>query len=310
MMKLKDIYNKKTVDPTQERPYATNMPVISFETFPPKGEGEAYEKSVNNLFNELKILKQFNPAFISVTYGAGGSTQEKTFDIVLKIKQELEITPMPHFTCVNSDRTKILEYIKKVEQAGIKNILALRGDPPKGTEHFQKTVDGFEYANELVSFIKEQTDLSIAVAGYPEKHPQAQTIEKDIENLKRKVDGGADVIITQLFFDNADYFNFLTRVERAGIKIPVIPGIMPITSVSQIERITSMCGAKIPKVLQERITKHQNDPQAIIDLGIDFAIYQTSQLIDFGVKGLHFYPLNKSFAVKEILENILVETKI
>jgi methylenetetrahydrofolate reductase (NADPH) len=293
-MRLKDIYKKSSND-GNSKPYSTNLPVISFEIFPPKGEGEVYKERIENLFQELNILKQFDPAFISVTYGAGGSTQEKTFDIMLKIKNELGVTPMPHFTCVGSNREEIKNYIKKVENAGIKNILALRGDPPKGETEF-------------VGFIKDHTDLSIAVAGYPEKHPEAISMEVDIENLKRKVDAGADVIITQVFLDNSHFFNFLTKVEIAGIKTPVIPGIMPITSMSQVERMISLCGSTIPEPLLTRMKKHQDNPEAIKDLGIEFAIYQCSQLIDFGVKGIHFYPLNKSYAVKEVLENLCLNS--
>jgi methylenetetrahydrofolate reductase (NADPH) len=304
-MKIKDIYNN-SVNNNVLKPFSTKLPVISFEIFPPKGEGEVYQQKLAELFQELNILKQFNPAFISITYGAGGSTHEKTFDIMLKVKQELGIIPMPHFTCVGANRDEIQDYIKKVENVGIKNILALRGDPPKGETKFEKPENGFGYANELVEFIKQQTDLSIAVAGYPEKHPEAVSEEIDIENLKRKVDVGADVIITQVFFDNSYFFNFLTRLERAGINIPVIPGISPLTSLAQAEKMTTLCGSKMPEALLARLIKHQDDNNAVRELGIEFAIYQCNQLIDFGVKGIHFYPLNKSFAVKEVLENLYV----
>ncbi|MFA6990013.1 MAG: methylenetetrahydrofolate reductase [NAD(P)H] [Candidatus Gastranaerophilaceae bacterium] len=305
-MKLKDIYNNTSNDSVL-RPFSAKLPVISFEIFPPKGEGEIYQQRLADLFKELSILKQFNPAFISITYGAGGSTQEKTFDIMLKIKKELDVTSIPHFTCVGSNRDEIQNYIKKIENVGIKNILALRGDPPMGETKFKKPKNGFGYANELVEFIKQQTNLSIAIAGYPEKHPEAASIEIDIENLKRKVDAGADVIITQVFFDNSYFFNFLTRVERAGLNLPVIPGISPITSLAQVEKMSTLCGSKMPDALKSRLIKHQDNPEAIKELGIEFAIYQCTQLIDFGVKGIHFYPLNKSFAVKEVLENIYLQ---
>ena len=297
-MKLRDIYNNQP-NSAISGPFSTKLPVISFEIFPPKGEGQEYQQRLFHLFEELNILKQFNPAFISITYGAGGSTQEKTFDIMLKIKKELNITPMPHFTCVGSDRDKIQDYIKKIENAGVKNILALRGDPPKGEMIFKKPVNGFGYANELVEYIKQHTDLSIAVAGYPEIHPEAASSEADIENLKRKVDAGAEAIITQVFFDNSYFFNFLTKVEKAGLNIPVIPGISPITSLAQVEKMSTLCGSKMPEAILSRLIKHQDNPAAIQDLGIEFATYQCNQLLNGGVNGIHFYPLLKSFAGDE-----------
>ncbi|MDD3594253.1 MAG: methylenetetrahydrofolate reductase [NAD(P)H] [Candidatus Gastranaerophilales bacterium] len=296
-MKLSQIYSQNP-----------DTPVISYEIFPPKGEDDEYEKKLAELFFELKILKKFSPSFISVTYGAGGSTQEKTFDLVLKIKNELNITPMPHFTCVNANRQSVCDYIKKVENNGINNILALRGDPPLGSKAFVSKKNGFDYANELVKFIRSQTNLSIAAAGYPEKHPQAETFAQDISNLKRKVDEGVDVVITQLFFDNDDFFQFCQKAQEAGINVPIIPGIMPVTKVSQMEKITSMCGAKVPQDLYKKLLAHQEDFDYVRKLGIEFCISQVNNLINYGVKGLHFYTLNKAFAVKEILENVSCNT--
>lgn len=290
-MKLKDIYN------------SSDKPIISFEVFPPKGDGDEYKEKVNNLFSELEQLKQFNPALISVTYGAGGTTREKTFDLVVDIKNKINIEPMVHFTCVNFDKTQILEYVKKIENNGIKNILALRGDPPQGTEKFIAPKNGFAHANELVKFIKENTDLSIAVAGYPEKHPEAINMEQDLKNLQNKVNAGADVIYTQLFFDNKDYFKFVENLNKLNIYTPVIPGIMVIQTVSQIERIINLSGSKIPVHYLEQIEKYKNEPETIKKLGIEYAIKQVQELKQQKVNGLHFYPLNKAFAVSEVIKN-------
>jgi len=264
--------------------YKNKKPVISFEIFPPK-----VKDAEGALFEELKILSQYRPAFISVTYGAGGSTREATFDLVLRIKNELNIQPMPHFTCVGSTRDDILQYIKNFENNGIESILALRGDPPKGQEKFVKPACGFGYANELVEFIKSHTDLSIGVAGYPECHQECSCLDADIDNLKRKVDSGAEAVITQLFYDNDCYFRFVEKVTAKGVNIPIIPGILPITSNSQIERIVSLSGCKLPVGFNA-------------EKGIEFAINQCNELISNGVPGIHFYTLNKSFAVKAVLD--------
>lgn len=264
--------------------YSNTKPVISFEIFPPKTEnGET------TLIEELTILKQYNPAFISVTYGAGGSTREKTFELVMRIKNELNIQPMPHFTCVGSTRDDILEYIKNFEGNGIESILALRGDPPKGEEKFTRPSCGFGYANELVEFIKANTDLSIGVAAYPECHQECCSLDVDIENLKRKVDAGAEAIITQLFYDNECFLSFREKITQKGIDLPIIPGILPITSNNQIEKIVAMSGCKLP-----------DDFTA--EKGVEFAVKQCNELIKEGVKGIHFYTLNKSHAVKAVLD--------
>ncbi len=270
-MRLKEIYNNK-------------KPVISLEIFPPKIKG-----SEKVLFDELKILSKYNPSFISVTYGAGGSTRDSTFELVLKIKTDLNIRPMPHFTCVGTTRADILGYIKKFEDNGIKNILALRGDPPKGEEKFIKPKCGFGYANELVEFIKSNTNLSIGVAGYPECHQECCSIDIDIDNLKRKVDAGAEAVITQLFYDNECFFRFLDKTSEKGINVPIIPGILPITGYNQVEKIVSLAGCKLPDNF---------NPEA----GIEFAVNQCNELINSGVPGIHFYTLNKSSAVKAVID--------
>ena len=291
-MRLNEIYDNNS------------EPVISFEVFPPKGEGTEYIKSVSKLFEELKKINRYKPSLISVTYGAGGSTREKTFDLVLKIKNDFGIVTMPHFTCVNFNKTQILEYVKKLEDSGIKNILALRGDPPKGDNEFVPPKDGFLHANELVEFIKVNTDLSVAVAGYPEKHPEAVDIQTDLLNLKQKVQCGADVIFTQLFFDNADFYRFSDNLKKLDVNVPVIPGIMVINSINQIDKIISLSGSKIPDALKNKLEKFKDEPDAIKQIGIEHAITQVSKLKEFGVKGLHFYPLNKSYAVSQVLEAV------
>jgi len=291
--------------------YKSNKPVISFEIFPPKAKNtEELNQKINELLDELRVLSKFNPAFISVTYGAGGSTRETTLDIVTKIKNNLNIRPMPHFTCVGSSKDYILEYLKKIESAGIENILALRGDPPKGETCFVKPKDGFGYANELVDFIKSNTNLGIAVAAYPECHTECCSLEQDIENLERKIKSGSDVAITQVFYDNNRYFNFMEKAQKQGINIPIIPGILPITSYSQIERISTLSGCKLPAELSLKLAENKDDNEAIKQIGIEFAIKQCDELLEYGVSGIHFYPLNKAFAVKSVLENIKTEQKV
>jgi methylenetetrahydrofolate reductase (NADPH) len=296
-MKLKEIYSSAKDNNVNK--------VISFEIFPPKYNSEQDKiQKLEALFNELKILAQFNPAYISVTYGAGGSTREKSFEIVLKIKNELNICPIPHYTCVGSSKDEISQYLKTIQEAGILNILALRGDPPAGEEKFVKPENGFGYANELVEFIKSNTNLGIAVAGYPEIHQECDNLEKDIENLKRKVDAGADSIITQLFYNNDVFYNFVEKTQKAGINVPVIPGILPITSLVQIEKITSMCSTKVPTELMDKLRANQDDKEAVRKIGLDFAKEQCADLLKNNVAGIHFYTLNKAAAVKEVIESI------
>ena len=291
--------------------YKTDKPVISFEIFPPKAKTpEELNQKISALFEELKILAEYKPAFISVTYGAGGSTREATLDIVIKIKNELQLPPMPHFTCVGSSKEFILEYIKKIENAGIDNILALRGDPPKGETCFVKPENGFGYANELVCFIKEHTDLGIAVAAYPECHQECCSLEADIDNLKRKVDCGADAVITQLFYDNESYFNFVEKAKNKGINIPIVPGILPVTSASQIERIVGLSGCKLPEEFAKQLEENKDNPEAIKQIGIEFAVNQCNELLKYGVPGIHFYPLNKANAVKTVLDNIKIGQRV
>lgn len=293
---LKDIYSKEE--------YSGNMfftlkrPIISYEVFPPKNDSNG--EKLNELINELRILKKYEPSLVSVTYGAGGSNRDQSVDIIDRIKNELKLNPMPHFTCVSTRKSEIKDYLFTIEKMGIKNILALRGDIPEGA-----FCHDFLYASELVEFIKKEHDLSVAVAGYPETHIESESLESDIKWLKHKVDKGADVIYTQLFFDNNKYFGFTEVCADEGIEVPIIPGILPVTGYNQLLKMTSLCKVTIPKILMEKLEKHSDDKDYTKKLGIDFASYQCRQLIDAGVKGLHFYTLNKSEAVSEILENIL-----
>jgi methylenetetrahydrofolate reductase (NADPH) len=270
--------------------------VVSFEIFPPKTpQGE------DGLRQALADLSGYQPQYISVTYGAGGSTQEKTLELALRLRDTLGILPLVHFTCVGAGRAEIRRYLDEIRKNGIENILALRGDPPKGEARFTPPPDGFSYANELVSFIRSIDGFTIGVAGYPEKHLEAPDMRTDLDNLKRKVDAGADFIITQLFYNNEDYYRFMDRLAGMGITVPVIPGIMPVTSLSQVDRVTSMCGAKVPDELLKRLeTCTGND--SICEAGIEYSIRQCIELKSWGVPGLHFYTLNRAQAIKRIMD--------
>ena len=280
--------------------YQNKQTTFSIEIYPPKTERGAL-----HLFEELTLLKAIHPAFVSVTYGAMGSTRHLTKDLALKIHQELEMTTAFHFTCVGLYKEEIKKYVNKLADAGLSLVVALRGDIPTemGTV-FVPPANGFCYANELVLYLREFNRFSIAVAGYPEKHIEAKSFDEDLKNLKRKVESGADIIITQLFFDNEDYYRFVDRVRKMGIHQPVIAGIMPILSFEQIEKITKMCGAKVPQNLSERLLLAKEDPQKIRQIGIEHAIRQCQDLVKQGVPGIHFYCLNKSYAVLKVVEGL------
>lgn len=280
--------------------YSNNRFGLSFEIFPPKTEaGDAA------LFEHLARLVKRQPAFISCTYGAGGSTRTRTVDLCRRLQQELGQVSTAHFTCVGSTKEELLDWLQLAQRSGIGNIMALRGDPPQGQTEFKQVEGGLRYANELVSLIRSQyADLGIGVAGYPEKHPEAPDLDRDLGNLKRKVDAGADAVFTQVFFVNDSFFSFRDRAQRAGVKIPIVPGIMPITDFARIKRITSMCGSVIPPDLFAKLEAAQEDLPAQFEIGVDYAIRQCRQLIDQGAPGIHFYVLNKSDAVERILEGL------
>lgn len=287
----------KIVERIQSAATKRAPPCFSFEFFPPKTpEGE------KNLFDTVQDLKELAPGFVSVTYGAGGSTREKTREIVTRIKRESGIEAMAHFTCVGHSKDEIRDTLRKLSDAGVENVIALRGDPPKGQASFVKHDGGFSNASELVSFIRaEKFDFCVAAACYPEGHPEAPSRDEDVRNLKRKVDAGVDVLVTQMFFDNAFYFDFVERARAAGIKVPIVPGIMPITNVAQIERFTRLCGATIPRRLQLQMEQLGDDPDAVTQLGVAHATVQCTELLARGVPGIHFYTLNKSPATRMIV---------
>ena len=272
---------------------------FSFEFFPPKND-----EDVTHLLATARTLKSLNPAYISVTWGAGGGTRRKTLDLVSTIKSEIGIESMAHLTCVGAGRREIDEILEDIRRRGVENILALRGDPPKGTTTFLAHDDGFLHANELVAHIRRQSDVCLGVAGYPEGHPESPNIDQDIECLKRKVENGADFIVTQLFFNTGDFLRFRDRSVARGIRQPMVAGIMPITNVSQVKRFTTLCGAKIPDSLNEALERVQDNADAVVQLGIDHATQQCRELLSEGVQGIHFYTLNRSHSTEEILRRL------
>jgi len=239
---------------------------------------------------------------VSVTYGAGGTTRDRTVELVAYILDTLGIEAMAHLTCVGASREDLGSVLDRLEAAGITNVIALRGDPPVGEEGFAPHPEGLSYASELVALIRAQSrPFCVAAACYPEKHVEAVSFEEDLEHLREKVAAGTDFLITQLFFDNRVYFDFVRRARAVGITVPIVAGIMPITNLSQIERFTQRCGASIPAELHRRLEPHREDPEKIESLSIEYAIAQCRELIDAGVPGVHFYTLNRSRATRDIL---------
>ncbi len=279
--------------------FAAGRPVFSFEFFPPKTE-----EGVRSLFTTVRDLAQLKPSFVSVTYGAGGSTREVTIDLVARIKEEVGLESMAHLTCVGHSADEIDGILTQLESRGIENVLPLRGDPPRGEEQFVKPVDGFGYAQELVRFIRSGHDFCLGGASYPERHPESPDVESDLQHLKEKVDSGVDFLITQLFFDVPAYFAFVQRARAIGITTPIVPGIMPVTNVGQIERFTAICGASIPTELQERLDRVREDEEAVITTGVDWATEQCRALLAGGAPGVHFYTLNRSRATRRVFENL------
>ncbi|MCJ8328610.1 MAG: methylenetetrahydrofolate reductase [NAD(P)H] [Lentisphaeria bacterium] len=269
----------------------------SFEFFPPKTEAASSE-----LEKQVGELADLKPSYVSVTCGAGGSTRNRTEELVLKLNQELGIPAVPHLTCVGQTRSDLRTSIEQYRDSGVKNILALRGDPPKGESAFIPPKDGLSYAAELVSLIREIGDFGIGVAGYPEGHPETSDKLKDLDYLKQKVDAGADLIITQLFFDNRDFYDFKERCEIVGINVPIIAGIMPILSRKGVERMCGMCGSRVPADLLKKIYNAPNDD--LRKIGVDWAVEQCVDLLKNKVDGIHFYTLNKSQATRHIFEQL------
>lgn len=275
---------------------ATGQPCISFEFFPPKSSAGFQE-----LCNALVQLQPLKPSFVSVTYGAGGTTRRRTLDLVTHLRDDYGIEAMAHLTCVGASRDEIHSILARLQDAGVENILALRGDPPRGETEFVPHEHGFKYGDELVAYANEHFDFCIGGACYPECHVEAENFDLDLDNLRRKVDAGCQFLVTQLFFDNNKYFDFVNRARAKGIGVPIVPGIMPITNVAQIERFTKMCGATIPETLHREFKKLQDDPQAVLSLGVAYATAQVLELLQNGAPGLHLYTLNKSPATRTIL---------
>ncbi|QDU55243.1 methylenetetrahydrofolate reductase [NAD(P)H] [Aeoliella mucimassa] len=280
--------------------YSTDQPGLSFELFPPKTE--AGEEA---LLKHVQRLLEFSPGYITCTYGAGGSTQNKTLDIIGRVHEMSGLPVATHLTCVGSTAEQLGEYLTEARKRGVDNVVALRGDPPKGEDSFTAVEGGFKYANELVEYIRRDfSDMGIAVAGYPEKHVEAPSLDVDLENLKRKVDAGADVVVTQLFYVNDDFFAFRDRCVALGINVPIVPGLLPVTNFAQIKRITSLCGAKLPGEFVSALEAAGDESDTQFQVGVDFATQQMAQLLEAGVPGVHLYVLNKSEAASGVLENL------
>jgi methylenetetrahydrofolate reductase (NADH) len=279
-----------------DRILAADGPAFSFEFFPPKTQaGE------QNLYAALSELRTLEPAFVSVTYGAGGSSREKTIEIVKRIKEEFGLEAMAHFTCVGATVAELRATLDEMQAAGIDNVLALRGDPPEGQERWMKTDGGLEYSRELVELIGSDYPFAVGAACFPETHIHAQSAESDLRYLAEKVQAGVDFLITQMFFDNDFYFDFLARARRAGVQVPIIPGIMPITRVGQVERMAAMCGSAIPAGLRAELQARGEDAEAVLDFGVAYATLQCAELLAAGAPGVHFYTLNRSPATRAIV---------
>ena len=281
---------------------AGKRPVISFEFFPPKTE----EGDRALLERTIPALMRLRPDYCSVTYGAGGSTREKTLGIVDQIQRKHGLTAMAHLTCVNSTKEQLREVIGQARGLGIKNILALRGDPPGGTGEFRTIPGGFEFSYELVRFLRELGGFSIGTAGFPEGHIACKEGKYvDWQRLKAKIDQGADFVLTQLFFDNADFLEFRDHLEKKlGVSVPICPGVLPILSAAQIKRFTTMCGAKMPAPLVTKLNTMAEDDEAATQYGIEYATRQCEELLRSGVAGIHFYTLNKPRSTTEVLKNL------
>jgi methylenetetrahydrofolate reductase (NADPH) len=274
-------------------------PLFSFEFFPPKTD-----EGVRALFETVEALRPLGPAYVSVTYGAGGSTRQRTVDLVKRLKRESEVEAMAHVTCVGASQDEIAAVLDEIADAGVQNVLALRGDPPRGQDAFVPHPEGFRYASELVQFIRsrpERWKFCVGAACYPEGHVETRDLGQDLRNLKAKVDAGVDFLVTQLFFDDERYFGFVERARAAGIALPILPGIMPFTNVEQVERFTAMCGASIPSTLRAAMEVRREDAESARELGVAYASLQCADLLRRGAPGIHFYTLNRSTSTRAIL---------
>lgn len=288
MKKLRDVYRSGRL-------------AVSIELFPPKTP--AGEQS---LYEHVRKLIEFEPDFVTCTYGAGGSTRDKTLEIVRQVKTQFGVPVASHLTVVGSTIDQLREYLQQAAQANIDYVVALRGDPPQGQTTFQATAGGLRHANELVAMIRQEfPQFGIAVAGYPEKHQEAESFDVDLRHLKNKVEAGSDVVLTQLFFDNRDFLRFREQCNAVGIDVPIVPGVLPVTNLKQIQRIASLCGAKIPQSFADNLGR-SDQPQWQMQVGIEFALQQLNELIREDVPGLHFYVLNQSQAMLAILEGLQI----
>lgn len=290
-MKITDIFKK------QERTF-------SFEFFPPND----YQTAIKFGINAGQLMK-LNPAFVSITYGAGGGTQTNTFGLVELFRKELDFTVMAHYTCVNATKEKIAYDMRILQDMGVENVMLLRGDKPKNEPLLSPNPDGFNYGSDLVEFVKKNYDFCIGGGAYPEKHKEAKTLEEDIDNLKKKVDAGADFLVTQMFFENHYYYDLVNKAEQKGIKCRIIPGIIPITNYKQIQKFSELSGSHIPERIIKSIEKHQGNPDEIYQIGLDFAVEQVSDLLENKAPGIHFYTLNKSRAAIKLYESLSQDFK-
>ena len=274
---------------------------ISFEFFPPRNAD-----GIPGVLDTVNELTAYCPDFISVTYGAGGSTRQFTEEITVSAKQSAGVEVMAHLTCAGQTVQELDDVLQRLDDAGIENVIALRGDPPRGEQQFTVTEGGFSHASDLVTHIRANYGFGIAAACYPEGHTEAESLERDLQYAKLKVDNGADFLITQLFFDNDDYFAFADRANAAGIDAPVIPGILPVLSAPQIRRFTALCGSKIPPGLNADLDRLGEDDEAVRELGVEYAARQVEELWAAGVPGVHFYVLNRSYSVSKILDHLAI----
>ena len=274
-------------------------PVFSFEFFPPRSD-----EGQRQLFATVEALRPLGPAFVSVTYGAGGSTRARTVELVTRLKRETEVEAVAHVTCAGASRDEIAAVLDEVAAAGVQNVLALRGDPPRGERTFTPHPQGFRYASELVAFVRSQPrrwPFCLGAAAYPEGHVETRDLARDLQNLKVKVEAGVDFLVTQLFFENGHFFRFVERARAAGIGVPVLPGVMPMTNVEQIERFTAMCGASIPPPLRAAMEVRRDDAEGALQLGVAYSGLQCADLLRRGASGIHFYTLNRSPSTRAIL---------